>query len=39
MRDFVDGFDEDGAASAQLFDNIRIMNDFVMNVDRRPISL
>lgn len=39
VRDFINGFDEDGSTPAQLFDNIRVMNDFMVNVDRRSVGL
>lgn len=38
MRDFFDGFDENGATAAELFDDVSVMDDFVMDVDRIAVS-
>jgi hypothetical protein len=37
-RDFFNGFDENGAAAAELFHNVGVVDDFVMHVDRRAIG-
>jgi hypothetical protein len=37
LRDFINSFDENGTTTAQLLDNISVVNYFVMNVDRGTI--
>jgi len=37
-RDFFNGFDENGAAAAELFHDVGVVDDFVMHVDRRAIG-
>ncbi len=39
VRHFLDGLDKDGAAAAQLLHYIGIVDDFVMHVDGRAVSL
>jgi len=38
VRYRINGFDKNRSTAAQLLHNIRVMNDFVMHVHRRPIS-
>ncbi len=37
-RNFFDGFDEDGAAATQLVNDVAVMHDFVMDVDRISVG-
>jgi hypothetical protein len=39
VGNFIDGFDENGAAAAELLYNIGVMNNLVVDIDRRAISL
>ena len=38
MGNFFDGFDKNGAAAAKLLNNISVVNNFMMHVDRRAVS-
>src|SRR5579862_5922910 len=38
-RDFLNGFDKDGASAAELLDNISVVHDFVVHIDGRAIRL
>ena len=38
VRDFIDGFDKNGSAATQLFHNIRVMNNFVVNINRVSVG-
>jgi hypothetical protein len=38
MRDFVNGFNKNRAAAAELFHDISVMDDFVVHVNRCAVS-
>jgi hypothetical protein len=38
VRDFVNGFYKDGAAAAELFDDISVVDNFVVHVNRRAVG-
>src|SRR5262249_44930517 len=38
VRDFFDGFDKDGAASAQLLNHVSVVDDFVVHIDGGAVS-
>ena len=38
VRDFFNGFHENGAAAAKLLDDVSVVNNFMVHIDRRAIS-
>jgi hypothetical protein len=38
VRNLIDGFNEDGAAAAQLLDNVGIVNDFMVDINGRAVG-